>query len=156
MLMDQIKKDWTTARKARETTKAILLSTLYSEALAVGKNDGNRLTTDEEVISKTKKFVKDISETIDRLENEDSTSYNSFALAGAVTKFTQERNWLEVYLPKQLTEKELLAQITLITENPEITSVKQMGLVMKELNENFYGRFDGKKASEFVRGMLVK
>ena len=50
MLINQIKSDALEARKARQTNTATLLTTLYSEASMVGKNDGNRESTDAEVL----------------------------------------------------------------------------------------------------------
>ena len=50
MLINQIKSDALIARKARKIDTATLLTTLYSEASMIGKNLGNRESTDQEVL----------------------------------------------------------------------------------------------------------
>lgn len=154
MLLEQLKKDWFDARKARESDKALLLSTLYSECQMIGKDDGNRLTTDAEVVARVKKFIKGIDENIERLGKEEVNSSNSFALAGAITKFQTEKEWISVYLPKQMTEEELKIAISTIMVEQDITSVKAMGMVMKTLNAQYNGQFDGKMASGMIRELL--
>ena len=62
-LIQDIKSASLVARKARETKKAESLITLYSEASMIGKNDGNRESTDAETIAVIKKFIKNIDET---------------------------------------------------------------------------------------------
>ena len=67
MLLETINQDRNEARKMKYTATATLLTTLYSEAQMVGKNDGNRETTDAEVVAVIKKFVKNIDETLSNL-----------------------------------------------------------------------------------------
>ena len=47
-ILNTIKNDNVTARKSRDIITSSLLSTLYAEAVNVGKNDGNRETSDKE------------------------------------------------------------------------------------------------------------
>ena len=155
MLIDQIKEDSLVARKARETDKASLLTTLYSEALSIGKDDGNRITTDIKVVERVKKFIKDINENLERLSKEEENNTNSFGLAVAGKKFESEKEWLSKYLPEQLSEEKLKIEIHSIMVDQDITDIKKMGLVMKTLKEKFEGQFDGKLASEIVRETLA-
>lgn len=147
MLLDQIKKDSLVARKARETDKATLLSTLYSEASMVGKNDGNRESTDAEVVQVVKKFIKGIDEILTR-------SASELGLSSTRAKAIKEKEILETYLPQQLSEEELAIQIDAIIVKQHINEIKKMGLVMKTLKERFDGQYDGKVASEIIKGRL--
>ena len=62
----------------------------------------------------------------------------------------QELDWLEDYMPKQLTEDELIAIIKKIQEeNPDAN----MGVIMKELKIRHNGQYDGKRASTLAREM---
>lgn len=130
------------ARKARDSVRAGLLVTLFSEASMVGKNDGNRETTDEETIRVIKKFLKGIEEAL--------------AVKAGEPTLTAEKAILEEYLPKQMNDDELKATIaTIVSGLPQPVTVKNMGLVMKELNSKYTGLFDGSKASAFVKEALV-
>lgn len=146
MLLDQIKADQLEARKNRNVApndlKASLLTTLYSEAAMVGKNDGNRQSTDQEVIAVIKKFLKGVEETLAASEE-----VNTFAL--------YEKQVLLSYLPTQMTEDELSVAIDKIVADNGFDSAKQMGLVMKELKAQYDGQFDGKVASGLVKSKLT-
>ncbi|WP_157054638.1 GatB/YqeY domain-containing protein [Salidesulfovibrio brasiliensis] len=61
---------------------------------------------------------------------------------------------LEDYLPKQLSDDETAAEIDAIIVEVGAESMKDMGQVMKLLNERFKGRIDGRKASEAVKAKL--
>ena len=147
MLIDQIKEDWMIARKARESDKATLLSTLYSEALSVGKDDGNRLTSDVEVVARVKKFIKGVDENISILEKMIGEK--------TINELKLEKEWLSIYLPKQLSEEVLKSEIHSIMVDQDITDMKGMGLVMKTLKERFDGMYDGSLASKIVRETLA-
>ena len=62
--MEKIKQDRIAAMKAKDSQKSTFLSTLYAEAAMVGKNDGNRDTTDEETVKVIKKYIAGANETI--------------------------------------------------------------------------------------------
>ena len=151
MLIDQIKKDSLVARKARETDKATALSTLYSEASMIGKNGGNRETTDTEVIQTVKKFIKGIDETIKVLEKKNGNEI----LTVEIAEYEAEKLLFSIYLPKQLTEEELTKEIHVIMVINVIADMKGMGLIMKILKEKFEGRFDGGLASKIIRETLA-
>lgn len=144
MLLKKIKDDQLQARKDRDTQKANLLTTLYSEAAMVGKNKGNRDSTDEEVIAVIKKFHKDNGAVLDSMDGSVSDTVK-FA-------WERERQILASYLPKQMTEDEIKAAITayknFADENPN------MGGAMKFLKENYSGQYDGKMASSIAKEML--
>ena len=66
----------------------------------------------------------------------------------------QIENEIEIigsYLPKQLSEDEVAALINKIKESQDGAN---MGAVMKELQPQIKGRFDGKKASQMVKDAL--
>ena len=143
-LLDQVKIDLNEARKAKNTPVASLLSTLYSETLMIGKNDGNRETTEEETVAKVKAFIKNIDETLKAIPdgNDKRTSYED------------EKKVLEKYLPTQLSEEELTKILNDIASNYE-KSMKSMGKVMEELKTKYAGKFDGKLASVVVKKILA-
>ena len=144
MLLETINQDRNEARKRNYPATATLLTTLYSEAQMVGKNDGNRETTDAEVVAVIKKFVKNIDETLKNLPETDPR-YEAAE---------KEREVLSFYLPKQMTEEELRTAIGEIITSKNLSTPKDMGIVMKELKADFDGQFDGKVASQLARELL--
>lgn len=144
-MIAQIRKDWLTARKEKRSAEAALLSTLVSEITMVGKNDGNRETTKDEMMKIIKKFVQNIEEII-KLKGESESD---------ATSEKQEKEWLSRYLPKQMSEKELSEIIEkIVSELPE-KSMKVMGAVMGRLQKEHGGLYDGKEASKIVKQALT-
>lgn len=139
-LLEQIKTDQLQARIAADKAKASILTTLIGEAEMVGKNDGNRDTTDQEVIATIKKFIKNIDETI--------------AVAGSTETLVAEKDALQVYLPRQLTEPELRVTIGNIIVTQGLSGAKAMGQLMSELKKNHAGSYDGALASRLVKELL--
>ena len=144
MLVDKIKQDQLSARKRRDSLSTQLLTTLYSDVVMVGKNDGGRETTDIEVISILKKYIKNAEEVKSNL----SPSDERFAYA------VFEIEVLNSYLPNQLSEAELTAVIAQIIDAREFTSMKDMGKVMQALKAIYDGTYDGATASDIVRRLL--
>ena len=144
-LLEKIKQDNIAARKAKNTVKSALLTTLVSEISNIGKNDGNRETTEPESIAVVKKFIKGVDETLKALE---------FSSDPRVLVAIEEKKILESYLPTQLSEIELTAVVDQIISTLADRSPKQMGVVMKRLKEMHDGRYDGKIASGIIKSRL--
>jgi len=141
-LIEQIKADQLAARKAYDALKANLLTTLLGEAIAIGKNAGNRETTDLEVLAIVKKFIDNLDFVIDKT-GKDSVS-GSRAL--------DEKNILLAYVPTQMTESELRDDISayISTAVQPVT----MGNIMGFLKQNRAGLYDGKMASKLANELL--
>jgi len=147
MLINQIKSDSLIARKARKTDTATLLTTLYSEASMIGKNAGNRESTDQEVLQVIEKFVKNANEiqTILLKNNKD------------VSHIENEIKTLSNYLPQKMNREELENVVRDIIEAlKDINSEVQIGKVMSVLKNSYGGMYDGKIASEIVKKELVR
>jgi uncharacterized protein len=145
-MINELKKAMMKAKMERDTVKSNLLSTLVAEAAMVGKNDGNRATTDQEVINIIKKFLKNASENIKILDE----------MGKDKSAFIKEKEILESFLPKQLSPEELEKIVDAIASALPDRSVKMMGAVMAELKKKYDGQFDGKLASEVVKKCLLK
>lgn len=141
MLIEKLQADQLAARKARDTVSAALLTALVGEAAMVGKNAGNRTSTDEEVTATIRKFLKNAEETRGRL-----------ATAGKDTAvIQQEIQILEGYLPRQMTDDQLGAAIQAIID---AAPGANMGVVMKALKEQHAGLYDGRRANELIKQRL--
>lgn len=140
-LLEKIKADQLQARIVGNKAKASILTTLIGEAEMVGKNDGNRDTTDQEVVATIKKFLKNIDDTI--------------SVAGSTDALIAEKDALQVYLPRQLTEPELRVTIGGIIVQLGLSGPKSMGTLMSELKKNHAGCYDGGLASKLAKELLV-
>lgn len=134
MLIDTIKSDLLLARKMGITTEKNLLTTLVGDAERIGKDKGNRLPTDDEVLAVVKKFLKGVEENI-KLKD--------------LPIFHEEANILKRYMPKMLSD-ESLKQIILDFSKVEPNKGKIMGLLAK----SFKNMYDGKKAAEYIDEIL--
>ena len=144
-LLQQIKGAQLIARKSKATLAAALLTTLIGEAEMIGKNAGNRETTDAEVVAVIKKFIKNIDETLEALK---------FSSDGRVQDANLEKRILETFLPKQLSEDELRKIVEDIKSEINATQ-KDMGKVMGLLKARHDGLYDGKLASTLVKNVLA-
>ena len=145
MLIEQIRRDFIEARKARNAEKSAFLSTLLSEVERIGKDNGNRQTTDEEAVKVVKKFVKNAEETIAVGEKSGKD----------VSASKREVEILNGYLPQQLTAEQLTVIISAIVETLPEKSPKATGKIMSELKANYNGQYDGKMASDLVKQLLA-
>lgn len=141
----KIEKDLACARKEKKNTVS-WLSTLLAEVKAIGKNDGNRETTEEETLKMIQKFRKGVLETEDLLLKKGAAETDA-----KMQELKAEREVYESYLPKMMSEEELRAAVREIVsslDNPN------MGAVMKLLKEKYSGKYDGKQASALVKDIL--
>jgi uncharacterized protein YqeY len=152
-LMNTLKTDQMLARKERKSFVVSSLTTLIGEAEMIGKNDGNRETTDAEVIRTVKKFISNLRELqttiIGNTPKHELTNEQNVRLAAV--EF--ELELYEKYLPKQLSEAELRAEIEAIKAQLS-AGPKDVGKVMGLLKEKFAGLYDGKLASAIVKEVL--
>lgn len=132
-------------RKRGDKVAADLLTTLVSEATAIGKDAGGREPTDLEVVALIRKFLNGVSDVLKHLPEDDARW----------PKAQEEQAILCDYLlkhaPKPLTEDELREHVTAIIAK----GATNVGAVMKELQANFAGRFDGKTASGIVKPLFA-
>lgn len=130
-------KDQVAMRSIRAIKAAILLA----------KTDGSGKEMDEAAeIKLVQKLVKQRQDSLDIY-----TKQNREDLASV------EREEIEVlqrYLPKQLSEEELVPLIQDIVQQQGATSMKDMGAVMAQANAKLAGQADGKTISVIVRQIL--
>jgi uncharacterized protein YqeY len=143
-LMQQIRDKQLAARKSGNA-EAVLYTTLLGEAAMIGKNDGNRETSDDEVVAVVKKFIKNINDTISLLSDPTSN-----APANQRELLVAERTCLEQFLPLQLTENALEHFVRVQVAS----GVSNMGAIMAALKSSHAGQYDGKLASTVVKRVL--
>lgn len=150
-LLNQIKADSLEARKAGAKNSAALLTTLYSEAAAVGKNNGNRESTDEEVIKVVRRFVKNNDETLGHLREVQAGLADN-----EIAKVSAELTILRSYLPAELTDENIQEAIAYVVQpnGPETymaPNLKMMPHVKAYIDNKWPRAYDGKRVSEIVK-----
>lgn len=137
-----IKGDIKKARKEGNGLAVRVLSTLYAEAQMKGKNDGNRESTDEEVLGTIAAFVKNLNELLSHPTC--TGSAREIAL--------MEMELLQSYLPPVLSQEEIrnIIKTFLGTDNKKV----HMGVIMKYFKENHANQYDGKVVSAIVKEFL--
>ncbi len=142
-LLSQLKKDALLARKSASAVRATLLTTLIAEAEMVGKNAGNRESSDEEVQGTIRKFLKNNQEALAVIKD-----------AERRTVLQEESFILTGYLPPMATETDVRALIAETVASLADRSPKSMGVVMAALKAKFGSGFDARQANAWVREAL--
>ena len=144
MIIEQIKKEQLEARKAKNTIKTNLYTTLLGEiqTAVIGTSNSVNIKqanniTDDVVIKVINKFIKNIKETLS-LRPDDFT---------AITELTL----LETFLPQKLSEEELKQIVAnLKIEAGTKTGGALLGFVMGELKKSYPNLYD----SSIVRTLV--
>jgi len=151
-LLKRIQDDALAARKARDTNKGKFLTTLFSEAAMEGKNDGNRESTDAEVTTIIKKFLKNNKDAQAAMGQPES---DTPARAASRAQLVLEQALLEAYLPAQASAEEVTAAVQDILKAMPDVSIKQIGAIMGQLQARFGGNFDKALASQLVKKAIT-
>lgn len=150
MILDTLRAFIIEARKKKSPT-ITFLSMLQSEIENVGKNNGNRETTEDEAISVLKKIRN-----TDMQVKEKSVGSGRSDMS---EKMEEEIRIIDLLLPEQMDETTLRKAIEDIIEKLVNDGIardkKMMGKVMGELKAQYAGKYDGKTASEIVKAALL-
>lgn len=147
-MLDKINEDLKTAMKEHDTFKLSVLRMLKS-ALQLEQIAKKHELDDSEVSSVIKKQVK--------LRKDSIIEYEKYGKSDSVKDLENEVDILSSYLPEEMSKEEIEATVNeVIAEiNPE--SIKEMGKVMKRLNEVLAGKnADMSLASSLVKEKLSK
>lgn len=143
-LIERIRSDRNAARKSGDARRTALLTTLVAEAAMVGKNAGNRESTDDEVIAVVKRFVTNIDETHKIIEA--TARPDQIVLA----RLAAEREILSDYLPALVGAAELRAFV----EDQVKGGATALGPIMGAVKKRFGAAADMKLASTIAKEIL--
>lgn len=148
MLYETISNDMKDAMKAHDKDSLNTIRLLKSaiDMYLVNNKMERNSCSDEIVIDIVSKQVKTHKESIEEFKKGNRQDL--------VDKLLKEIDLLSKYLPKQLTEEEINAEIDKVFDKVKPTSMKDMGLIMKELTPIFKGKADMKTVNEIVRSKL--
>lgn len=147
-LMEQIEKDVITAMKSRDAVKVSTLRLLKSAV-------GNYLIQ----VKKDKPADADILGVIAKQAKQRRESLESFEKAGRndlADKEKAELAILEAYLPKQMSEDELVREVRKAIAASDAKGPADMGKLMKVLMPAVQGKADGQRVQAAVKSILTK
>ena len=146
-LLDQIQKDIIAAMKGREEAR---LDALRMIKTALKKHEIDSMKPLDEPTE------LQILNTLIKQRKEASEMFRKGNRPELADREDAEMKLIETYMPSEPTEEEVDAAIAAAMAESGITSLKQMGVVMKAAQAKLAGkRVDGKALSERVRAKLT-
>jgi len=145
-LLDQVQKDMSAAMKAREEAR---LGTLRMMKSALQKHQIDTMKPLDETAE------MQILKSLVKQRTDAAEMFRKGNRPELAEKEEAERTLIESYLPAGASEQEIEAAIHEALAETGVTSLKQMGVVMKAVQSRLKGKtVDGKALSEKVRSRL--
>ncbi len=152
-LQDKITDDVKVAMKARDSERLGTLRLIQ----AAFKNKQIELRSSSQSSEQSGLPHEVVLQTLKKMKKErlDSISqYEKAQRADLVEKEKSELSIIEGYLPQSLTKEETEALVKKIIEKVGASSIKDMGRVMKELEQASGGAADNRLASQIIKEAL--
>ena len=142
----QIQQDIKAAMLAKEKVRLESLRAIKAAILLAKTADGSESIADEAVVKIIQKLVKQRKETAEIYKQQNREELAAQELAEAAA--------MEVYLPKQLSEEELEAELKKIIAQVGATGPQDMGKVMGTATKALAGKAEGRMISAMVKKLL--
>lgn len=142
----QIQQDIKAAMLAKEKTRLESLRAIKAAILLAKTADGSESIADEAVVKIIQKLVKQRKETAEIYKQQNREELAAQELAEAAA--------MEVYLPKQMSEEELEAELKKIIAQIGATGPQDMGKVMGTATKALAGKAEGRMISAMVKKLL--
>ncbi|ACE92071.1 GatB family aspartyl/glutamyl-tRNA amidotransferase protein [Rhizobium phaseoli] len=149
MLRDQLATQLKEAMKAKDSER---LSTVRLIQAAIKDRDianrgaGKEQASDDEILQILAKMVKQ--------RDESAKIYEENSRPELAAKERAEITVIQDFMPKQLSDSEVRANISAVIAETGSSGVKDMGKVMAALKERYAGQMDFAKASATVKELL--
>ena len=141
-MINRLKAELLQARKDKNGVRKSTLGPLVSEAVMIGKNMGNRETTDNEVLTLVAKFRKGALE----IQNVVGPKHKAYDSAQAEIDIYNE------FLPTALSQEEIVKEIGMYLQ---VNSEKaNLGSIMSHFRKNFDKRYDGRELSKTIQEIM--
>lgn len=142
----QIQEGIKAAMLAKEKVRLEALRAVKAAILLAKTADGSETISDDAVLKIIQKLVKQ--------RKESAELYNSQNRSDLAENELAEASYMEVFLPKQLSEAELEEELKKIIESIGAKGPQDMGKVMGTATKQLSGRADGKAISAAVKKIL--
>lgn len=145
----RIQADIVSAMKAKETVRLASLRAIKAAILlAKTAEGGNGEVSDQEVVKIIQKLVKQ--------RKESAQQYNDAGRPELAENELAEAAAMEVYLPKQLSEDEVEAELVKIIAEVGASQPSDMGKVMGVATKRLAGLAEGRLISTLVKKLLAQ
>ena len=145
-LRETINIDVKNAMKAKETKKRDALRLLMSAFKQI-EVDERRELSDDDVIK--------IIQTQVKKRNDSAAQYKDANREDLMQVELDEIAFYTPYLPIQLNDEELVAELREVISQTGATTMKDMGKVMDIASKKLAGKADGKRINECVKALLA-
>jgi hypothetical protein len=165
MLTEEIKKDLISALKEKNesavSTLRMVTSSVFNKEMdkRVKILQAEPNLTEEQLKEKVKLSDEEVAEVVSSEVKKRRDSIAGFEQGGRsdlVEKEKTELNILMKYLPKELTEEEIIAIVLAAKEKTNAASIKDIGILMKEVSPQTKGKADGNLVAKIVKEELSK
>ncbi|MGI6514306.1 MAG: GatB/YqeY domain-containing protein [Syntrophomonadaceae bacterium] len=132
-------------KEGRDKTKLSVLR-LLKTAVQYEEIEKNRELNDEEILEVIAREIKQRQDAI--------PDYQRANREEAVKKLREEIEYLQTYLPQQMTEDEIRDLVLQVIQETGATGPGDIGKVMKSIIPRTKGRADGRRVNNMVRQIL--
>lgn len=163
MIVEEIKKDLISALKEKNelavSTLRMVTSSIFNKEMEkrVKVLEAEPNLNEEQIKEKVKLTDEEVIEVIASEVKKRRDSISQFEQGGRTDLIEKENNELEVlkkYLPKELTEDEIRKIVKDSIAKAGATTMKDIGIVMKEVSPQTKGKADGNIVAKIVREEL--
>lgn len=146
MLKEKLLEDLKKAMKEKNTIRKNVIQMVRAAILQVEKDKQIEVEDSQiiEIIAKESKKRKD-----------SLADYEKSGRQDLIDQIQEEITILSEYLPQPLSQEELENILKNIIEKTGATTIKDMGIVMKEAKAQIGAKADGKTINEMVKSMLA-
>ncbi len=146
MLKEKLMEDLKKSMKEKNEVRKNTIQMVRAAILQIEKDKGVTVEDDKiiEIIAKEVKSKKDALVDFEKAERADLIEQTNTEIA-----------ILQEYLPKQLTKEEIKKELEVVIAEVGATSMKDMGMVMKEAKVRIGAAADGRTINEVVKELLA-
>ena len=145
MLKEKLMEDLKEAMRSKNEIKKNTVQMVRAEILQIEKDKGIQVEDDRilEIIAKEVKSKKDALKDFEKAERQD-----------LIDQTNLEIEVLKQYLPKQLSREEIKVELEKIITEIGATTMKDMGIIMKEAKAKMGASADGKTINEVAKEIM--
>jgi len=145
MLKEKLLEDLKVSMRDKNVVRKNTVQMIRAAILQIEKDTGSVVDDNKiiDIIAKEMKKKKDAMQDFEKAGRQD-----------LIDQTNEEMKVLEDYLPKQLSKEEIKEIVSKVIEEVGATSLKDMGIVMKEAKAKIGAGADGKTINEVVKELL--
>jgi hypothetical protein len=147
-LSENLKKAIKSQDKARVATLRLVHAAIKDRDISMRSEENTEGVSDNEILNILSNMVKQRRQSI--------TQYEEGGRIELAEREREEITIIQEFLPSQLSEKEIEAEIQIVLAKYKEHNIRDIGKIMADLKKNFNGRMDFSKASYMVKALLSK